>query len=169
MSVSFEFISDEAWVWVQNSLPRKSEGLVRQARAAGFVARVVRGKKMRTTPDLFNEFSAAFQFPYYFGENWDAFDECISDIDWMPVDVGVVIVIRDAVQVLTGEHDNELSILEGAFEVARETYAEPIERGEAWDRPAMPFHVVLQAEPDDVPALTQRWTAAGATLVPLPD
>jgi hypothetical protein len=29
------------------------------------------------------EFAASFQFPYYFGENWPAFDECINDLSWL--------------------------------------------------------------------------------------
>jgi len=50
------------------------------------VVRLVRGAKMRTTARLFDEISAAFQFPCYFGENWDALDECLNDIDWLPGD-----------------------------------------------------------------------------------
>jgi hypothetical protein len=37
--------------------------------------RFLRGRKMTTTASLLDEFSAALQFPYYFGGNWDAFDE----------------------------------------------------------------------------------------------
>ncbi|QIS02446.1 hypothetical protein F5X71_09020 [Nocardia brasiliensis] len=45
----------------------------------------VRGQRMRTTTELFAEFAAAFQFPWYFGQNWAAFDECMTDLDdWLP-------------------------------------------------------------------------------------
>jgi hypothetical protein len=38
---------------------------------------------MRTVNGLFDEMAAACQFPYYFGENWAAFAECLGDLDWM--------------------------------------------------------------------------------------
>ncbi len=40
----------------------------------------VRGWKMRNKAAVFDEFAAALQFPCYFGENWDAFEECLRDI-----------------------------------------------------------------------------------------
>ena len=43
----------------------------------GTSARILRGWKMRTVTKMFDEFGAAMQFPYYFGENWPAFDECL--------------------------------------------------------------------------------------------
>jgi Barstar (barnase inhibitor) len=36
-----------------------------------------------TKQDLFDFFKGALQFPDYFGNNWDAFDECISDLSWL--------------------------------------------------------------------------------------
>lgn len=45
--------------------------------------RFVRGQKMRSVEALFDEVSSAFQFPYYFGENWAALDECIRDLSWI--------------------------------------------------------------------------------------
>lgn len=62
---------------------------------AGFTSRVVRGGKMVTVHALFDEVAAALQFPLYFGENWDALDECLSDLE-LPPQRGFVFVIADA-------------------------------------------------------------------------
>lgn len=61
--------------------------------------RIVRGKKSLATQNFFDEFSAAFQFPSYFGENWAAFDECINDLDWFCANK-YLIFISDANEVL---------------------------------------------------------------------
>ena len=61
------------------------------------VSRVVRGHKCRSTQALFDEFAAALQFPYYFGENWNAFDECLADLEWLPGEAYVVLLANAAV------------------------------------------------------------------------
>jgi hypothetical protein len=135
----------------------------------GWAARGVRGLKMRSGDGLMDEFAAALQFPWYFGENWGAFDECLSDMDeWMLSPSGIAVLVYDAAQVLIDESPDQLEVLVRMFRAAAATYAAPIAKGEAWDRPAVPFHIVLQAEAGDTEAVVrERWTAAGANLVPL--
>src|SRR5947209_1850287 len=58
------------------------------------VFRVIRGRKARTKSALFDEFAAALQFPYYFGENWDAFDECLTDLSWLPGDAYILLFLQ---------------------------------------------------------------------------
>lgn len=43
----------------------------------------IRGKFCGTLDDFFREISAAMRFPSYFGWNWAAFDECITDLEWL--------------------------------------------------------------------------------------
>ena len=56
----------------------------RMYRAAhdGVLVAYLRGARCRTEADFFCEVSAALRFPYYFGDNWNAFDECMTDLDW---------------------------------------------------------------------------------------
>jgi hypothetical protein len=49
----------------------------------GYYTAYLRGKRCKTEDFFFNEVSAAFQFPYYFGENWAAMDECLCDLEWL--------------------------------------------------------------------------------------
>lgn len=105
--------------------------------------RTVRGTKMHTVQGLFDEIAAALQFPYYFGENWAAFDECLSDLDWLSVSNPVVIVVYDADQVLLDAHPSEFETFAEILRRASSELGNPIEDGESWDRPALAFHLVL--------------------------
>ncbi len=134
---------------------------------AGLRVKVLRGRKMRVTPRLMDEVAAALQFPHYFGENWAALDECLSDMEWFLPSLGIVVVVRDADAVLADEPSEELEALVTAMRKASMAYAKPIEDGEWWDRPALPFHVVLQVAPELFDKATRRWTGAGAATAPL--
>lgn len=107
---------------------------------------------MRTVTTMFDEFGAAMQFPYYFGENWPAFDECLTDLSWMP-SKRYALIISGAEEVLADEPLVELEVLRDVLARAGEAWAQPVSAGEAWDRPAVPFHVILQGEIE----LVDRW------------
>ena len=52
----------------------------------------LRGARCTTEDAFFNEISASFQFPYYYGENWPATDECLCDLEWLnPTRIFVVV------------------------------------------------------------------------------
>ncbi len=146
---------------------RPMSGLADRWVTAGFAVRTVRGRKMRTLDRLFDEFAAALQFGWYFGENLDAFDECMGDLpDWVPPGRGYVVVVDDAAQVLADDPSRLPSIVRSLGHVAG-YLAEAIERGESWDRPPVPFHVVLQARQQESDDTLVRWRAAGATVEPI--
>ena len=62
----------------------------------------IRGNRCKTEEDFFYEISASFQFPWYFGENWAAFDECICDLEWLDFQQ-LFIVIDDFSLVFGGD------------------------------------------------------------------
>lgn len=70
------------------------------APAAG--VRRLSGRRMTDLGGVYDEASAALQFPEYFGRNLDAFDECLRDLD-LPESPGgaVVIVVTEAESMLT--------------------------------------------------------------------
>lgn len=75
--------------------------------------RLIRGTRCHTEPNLFGEFAAALQFPLYFGQNWDALVDCLSDIaQWVQAEQ-TALIIADADHLLL--HDDTLSVK--AFEV----------------------------------------------------
>jgi hypothetical protein len=135
-------------------------------RDAGLTVRTARGRKMRTVQGLFDELAAALQFPHYFGENWPAFSECLADMEWLPMSVGIVLLLLEPADVLADSEPSELGVLVRAVGEAYHAYSQPVEAGEWWDRPAVPFHVVLQAATGQTSAVTDRWVAAGASVAP---
>lgn len=134
---------------------------------SGLTARVVRGRKMRTLQELFDEFAAALQFPLYFGENQDAFNECIAELETLPAGEGYVVAITEPDQVLVDAGSDALAWLTRSLASAAEEWSQPVELGEWWDRPAVPFHVVLAGTSDAIAAAQHRWSSVGARPVPL--
>ena len=103
---------------------------------------------MRNIQGLFDKCAAALQFPYYFGENWDAFEECIADLDWLPAR-GLVLLIRDAADLLLDENASQFETFVDILIKANRKWGLPIEQGHPWDSPAKAFHVLLQSISDD--------------------
>jgi hypothetical protein len=121
-------------------------------------ARVVRGAKCRESHALFDEFAAAWQFPPYFGENWDALDECLADLEWLRARA-YVLIVADALRLLDDEPTETFRLfVEIVADIARERSEDEGEPG----RPPASFHVVFHAESGEEAALSERLTEAGA-------
>src|SRR5215471_3261980 len=112
MNDSFYFLPQPPWLHVaatsKSQITDFAWGLSQVSN--NFVVRFLRGNKMATLNDLHNEFSAALQFPWYYGENWAAFDECINDLDWLPAD-SYFLIITDADQILRREDQQQFDYL----------------------------------------------------------
>jgi hypothetical protein len=63
-----------------------------QSSPKGTAARVIRGTRCTSKDRTFQEWAAALQFPAYFGHNWDAFVDCLHDLDWLNARRAVAIV-----------------------------------------------------------------------------
>ena len=53
------------------------------------------GKACKEAYEVFKEFSNKLKFPTYFGYNWDALEECLTDLDWLQAE-GHIIFIEHA-------------------------------------------------------------------------
>ncbi len=96
--------------------------------------RVVRGKRMSTKSALFEEVAAALQFPWYFGNNWDAFEECIRELEFVP-SAHVVLGISDAQLLLCEEPEAEAGVFSQILSNAVQEFATEGQRS---------LHVVFQ-------------------------
>jgi hypothetical protein len=57
-----------------------------------FAVAVLDGNKAATRPGFFQELARALRFPDYFGCNWDAVYDCLTDLNWLPA-AGYVLVL----------------------------------------------------------------------------
>jgi len=118
---------------------------------------------MPTVEDLFREFAAVLQFPYYFGGNWDALAECLADLAWLPA-TGHVITILDSPDLLASEEASQLDQLLDLLESVCIEWSKPVVSGAPWDRPGVPFHVLFHSTPEDEGRLPERIASISSTL-----
>ncbi len=77
----------------------------------GKTARIVRGQRCRSKDRLFQEIASALQFPHYFGENWDALEECLGDLGWIDSD-HLTLLITNADKLLSSGSKDLATFLE---------------------------------------------------------
>ena len=114
-----------------------------QCESNGGAVRIIRGWKCPTYAALHNEVAAALQFPGYYGENWDAMDECITALDWMPAQ-WYLIHVNGIELVLPGD-EKGFNIFLRILHDAGIAWAHPESRGLANDeeRFRRPFNTII--------------------------
>jgi RNAse (barnase) inhibitor barstar len=96
--------------------------------------------RVHSKAGLFEELSSAFNFPSYFGRNWDATSDLLRDLSWVPSS-GYVLTITnsDGLKRLAGRDlETLIRVLETAIRFWKD------ERGEYEERTTpVAFHVVF--------------------------
>jgi hypothetical protein len=105
--------------------------------------RVIRGWKCLDYVSLHNEVAAALQFPGYYGENWDAMDECIIDLRWMPADWHLIYV--SSIEDVLPEDETDFGIFLRILSDAGKSWADPKIRGLANSEEVVskPFNTII--------------------------
>ncbi len=106
---------------------------------AGVVVRALAGRRCRTKRALLAEMADTLAFPAHFGKTWDALEDCLTDLEWLP-GTGYRLVILDADQLLAREAASYATLIALLGDVGR-----------AWGERAtghpgrgpVPFHTVL--------------------------
>ncbi len=113
-----------------------------------------------TVTNFFNEVAAALQFPLYFGENWNAFNDCINDMEWA-IGEAYILLISDASSLLCKADNEDFRIFARMLSIANESWTEP-NKYFPRNRPVTPFHVVFQCSASNTSALANRLSQVGA-------
>ena len=127
-----------------------------RASAGKVAARALRGTKMATRQGFFDECAAALQFPYYFGDNWDSFNDCINDLEWLRADKCQLWILH-AVQLLAKETPEQFH-----------HFVTVVQQASAGKKPkkGKELQVVLHATPKEEEALRARLTTLGVVVGP---
>jgi RNAse (barnase) inhibitor barstar len=100
-----------SWACVVVGTKERLERFLAMGPGGDVIVRMVDGTKCSTQTSLFKEWSASLDFPGYFGRNWDAFDDCLTDMSWLPSS-SYVIVVTDFETVLPDDDGGFKLLLE---------------------------------------------------------
>jgi RNAse (barnase) inhibitor barstar len=140
-------LADHSWPWAIfiSCAEKEIENIDFNKRSEdNAVVRFLRGERCDNEIKLFQEFAAALQFPYYFGNNWDALDDCIQDFGWLP-GKSYVLIMTNIDLVLRNKEDKFETLIE-ILSGAAKYWQTPIDTNEPWAHPSIPFHVVFHCE-----------------------
>ena len=109
----------------------------------GFVERTLDGRRCRTKRALLDELARVLEFPAHFGRTWDALEDCLTDLGWLP-GAGYRLVVLATDRLLARDPAGYTMFVALLDDVGR-----------AWGtattghpgRGAMPFHTVLVVPP----------------------
>lgn len=111
------------------------------------VVRAFDAGALRTEDEVFGNFQRAFAFPDYFGHNWDAFDECMGDLAWLPAR-SYRLVITNAELLLDQDVRARGIFLRQMRDLGRQ-WGNAFALGPEWGGGEVPFNTILIGAPED--------------------
>ena len=118
LDVLADLLEDNAGgVWY---LPEPVDGRQLQslAKKSGFAYFHIDGKNVARKEQLLNHVATALHFPSDFGHNWDALEECLTDMEW--VDASGYLIYYEHIESLQEAHPDQFDTL---VEILRDAVA----------------------------------------------
>jgi hypothetical protein len=158
---------DAPWAYQLASDERTVDSLFlgRMLQGGREVIRILRGKRCPNAERLFQECAAALQFPYYFGENWDAMSDCLRDLEWLPGGSYVLFVTN--VNLLLADDPTSLSTFLSILTTVQAYWDDDVTPDSRWSRPRVPFRVIFHCEPAYERSTIRRFETIDVHLAPL--
>jgi RNAse (barnase) inhibitor barstar len=105
--------------------------LDRLCRLKGVLLFRIDGRRVLTKQRFLAVAGRALDFPNWFGTNWDAFEDCVTDLEWVRAPAYVVLLenMERFAERVPRDFDTALRILEAAAEF--------------WSEEGVPFHVLV--------------------------
>ncbi|TDC84015.1 hypothetical protein E1193_07015 [Micromonospora sp. KC606] len=92
----------------------------------------------RFAAEVFYDFSDALLFPSYFGWNWAALSDCLTDLHWLPAD-GYLVIVENAPRLLPDSTHDQHTLFR-ILARAVHHWASPLDQPEG---KIVPFKVLL--------------------------
>jgi hypothetical protein len=105
-----------------------------RVQTAGGKLFLLEGEAMTDQVSLFQEFTKVMNFPSYFGQNWDAFSDLLTDLSWLEDDCSHYILLID---------DWHLCASPLLLDILQETI-------EFWADSKNPFYVLIHSDIPDI-------------------
>jgi RNAse (barnase) inhibitor barstar len=109
-----------------------TEDLSQIAKQHGIAFFLIDGREINNKVQFLKKSALAMSFPDYFGANWDAFEDCLTDMSWHETD-GFVI-LYDNIDTFAQHSPDQFKV---ALEIFRDTV-------EFWRNQGKPFYLVLR-------------------------
>jgi len=106
--------------------PLEAKSLQAAAKRAGYAFFHLDGKNIERKEQLLNHVATVLQFPNHFGSNWDALEECLTDLEW--VDGDGYLIYFDHIDGLLSAHPDQFATF---VEIVRDAVESWKEDGEA--------------------------------------
>jgi RNAse (barnase) inhibitor barstar len=131
----------------------KLSGVYRPAQGPDEIARAAKTAKLSTVKldlgavqgksEFLARLAKALKFPHFFGMNWDALNDCLTDLSWLDDKGWVVILING--QELAAKNQNDFNTAIEVFQAA----------AEYWRSHAKPFWIFVYGDNDWNPGLPE--------------
>ena len=119
----------------------QAEQAFQAAAEAAYVTCHIDISSARDAADVLKLLGQALRFPAWYGENWDALADCLSDLSWCNA-AGYVLLLRGSETIRA----NDPRAFETLLDILRDVSA-------IWREGDVAFWVLLDAPLDDVPPL----------------
>jgi RNAse (barnase) inhibitor barstar len=93
--VTPQLLRDAAAAGVVGVAPEDAEQVLEAAAAAGLCSVRIDLAGCDGKADLLARIADALEFPWWFGQNWDALADCLGDLEWLPAE-GYVLLLDGA-------------------------------------------------------------------------
>jgi RNAse (barnase) inhibitor barstar len=94
----------------------------RMARAKHLAFIHLEGQKIEKKEQFLNHAAVAMKFPDHFGGNWDAFYDCLTDLEWM--DAPGYVIYFDHTDAFEQHHESQLETVIELFQDAADYWAD---------------------------------------------